>query len=135
METKITSSEYLLIFRNTGWHKDLSPKEIQENMARFTEWFERLNNAGLFKGGGPLAHAGKTLAGRNAVTDGPFAESKEAVAGFFVVQAESLDAAAEIAKGCPGLEYGQTVEVRAFAVDAFENEKARVKAGQGDSGF
>jgi len=41
----------------------------------------------------------------------------------------------EIAKGCPGLGYGQTVEVRAFAVDAFENEKARVKAGQGDSGF
>ena len=69
------------------------------------------------------------------VTDGPFAESKEAVAGFFVVQARSLDEAVEIAKGCPGLEYGQTVEVRAFAVDAFENEKARVKAGQGDSGF
>jgi hypothetical protein len=34
----------------------------------------------------------------------------------------------EIAKGCPGLELGQTVEVRAFATDAFENERAQVKA-------
>jgi hypothetical protein len=42
-----------------------------------------------------------------------------------VVQAGSLDEAVEIARRCPGLEYGQTVEVRAFAVDAFENEKAR----------
>jgi hypothetical protein len=54
-------------------------------MARFTEWFERLNNAGQFKGGGPLGHCGKTLARRNSVTDGPFAESKEAIAGFFVI--------------------------------------------------
>ena len=127
METKITSSEYLLIFRNTGWHKDLSPKEIQENMARFTEWFERLNNAGLFKGGGPLAHAGKTLAGRNAVTDGPFAESKEAIAGFFLIRVDSLEQAVEVARGCPGLEFGQTVEVRAMVSEPYELQIAREK--------
>ena len=104
-------------------------------MDRFTAWFEKLNREGKYKSSAPLAAAGKTITSQHMVTDGPFAESKEAVAGFFVVQAESLDEAVEIAKGCPGLEYGQTVEVRAFAVDAFENEKARVKAGQGDGGF
>jgi hypothetical protein len=62
MDEKKTTSEYLLLFRNTGWHADLSPEEIQQNMARFTEWFERVNQAGQFKGGGPLGHYGKRFA-------------------------------------------------------------------------
>jgi pimeloyl-ACP methyl ester carboxylesterase len=127
MEAKMTTSEYLLVFRNTGWHKDLSPKEIQQNMARFTEWFERLHNAGLFKDGGPLGHDGKTLAGRNAVTDGPFAESKEAIAGFFLIRASNLEQAVEIAKDCPGLQFGQTVEVRAMVPEPCELQIAREK--------
>ena len=128
MNAKTTTSEYLLVFRNTSWHRDLSPEEIQQNMARFTEWFERLNNAGQFKGGGPLGHYGKILAGRKAVTDGPFAESKEAIAGFFVIQADSLEQAVEVARGCPGLEFGQTVEVRAIVSEPYELQFAREKA-------
>lgn len=127
MGAKMTTSEYLLVFRNTGWHKDLSSKEIQQNMARFTEWFERLNNAGVFKGGGPLGHNGKTLAGRNAVTDGPFAESKEAIAGFFLIRADNLEQAVEVAKDCPGLQFGQTVEVRAMVPEPCELQIAREK--------
>jgi hypothetical protein len=49
------------------------------------------------------------------VTDGPFAESKEAIGGFFIIQADSFEQAVEITKGCPCLEYGQTIEVRAIA--------------------
>src|SRR6516165_7348660 len=85
-------------------YKDLSPEEIQQGMARFTVWFERLRNEGRFKGGGPLMHDGKIVARRNLVTDGPFAESKEAIAGFFIIQADSLEQAVEMANGCPGLE-------------------------------
>ena len=127
MIAKTTTSEYLLVFRNTGWHKDLSPEEIQQDMTRFTAWFERISNEGRFKGGGPLAHDGKTVAGRNVVTDGPFAESKEAIAGFFIIQADSLEQAVETAKGCPGLEFGQTVEVRAIAAEPVELQIAREK--------
>jgi hypothetical protein len=125
MTVKTTTSEYLLLFRNTGWHKDLSPEEIQQNMARFTAWFEQLSKKGQFKGGGPLMHDGKILTGRHTVTDGPFAESKEAIAGFFIIQAESLEQAVEIAKGCPGLGFGQTVEVRAMASEPCELQFAR----------
>jgi hypothetical protein len=125
MSEKNTTSEYLLLFRNTGWHKELSAEEIRQNMARFTAWFERLNNAGQFKSGGPLAHSGKTIAPKKAVTDGPFAESKEAIAGFFVIQANSLEQAVEIAKCCPGLEFGQTVEVRAMLAEPEELRIAR----------
>jgi hypothetical protein len=127
MSANPTASEYLLLFRNNAWYQDLAPGEIEEAMDRFNSWFEQLNRAGKLKSGAPLAAVGKTVTGRHMVTDGPFAESKEAVAGFFVVQAESMDEAVEIAKGCPGLEFGQTVEVRAFTTDAFENEKARIK--------
>ncbi len=127
MNAEMTTSEYLLVFRNTDWHRDLAPEEIQQNMARFTEWFERLNHAGQFKGGGPLGHYGKTLAGRNAVTDGPFAESKEAIAGFFLIRADSLEQAVEVAKDCPGLEFGQTVEVRAMVSEPYEVQIAREK--------
>jgi hypothetical protein len=127
MSTPSPISEYLLLFRNTSWHKDLSPEEIQQNMARFTAWFERLSNEGKFKGGGPLMHDGKIIARRNAVTDGPFAESKEAIAGFFIIQADSLEQAVEIANGCPGLQFGQTVEVRAIASEPCELQIAREK--------
>jgi hypothetical protein len=135
MSANPTASEYLLLFRNNAWYQDLSPVEIEEAMDRFNSWFEQLNRAGKFRSGAPLATVGKTVTSRHMVTDGPFAESKEAVAGFFVIQAESLDEAVEIAKGCPGLEFGQTVEVRAFTADAFENEKDRIKAAKGDSGY
>ena len=118
MNAKTTTSEYLLVFRNTSWHTDLSPEEIKQNMARFTEWFERLNNAGQFKGGGPLGHYGKILAGRKAVTDGPFAESKEAIAGYWFIQAASLEEAVEIAKGDPLLDHGHTIEIRPILPEA-----------------
>jgi len=121
------TTEYLLLFRGTHWPKNLSPEEIQSNIAKFTLWFERLKNEGNFKSGHPLEHRGKIVAGRKAVQDGPFAESKEAIAGFFIIRADSFEQAVEIAKDCPGLDYGQTVEVRAIASEAAELRVARQK--------
>jgi hypothetical protein len=50
------------------------------------------------------------------ITDGPFAEGKEVVGGYFIVRAESLNQAAEIAKDCPIFESGGSVEVRSIRV-------------------
>jgi hypothetical protein len=127
MSTKETMSEYLLLFRGTNWHQSLSAEEIRENLERFTAWFERLQREGKIKSGLPLVHTGKIVSGRNAVVDGPFAESKEAIAGFFIIQAENLEAAVESAKGCPGLDYGQTVEVRPIGFEPWELVEARKK--------
>ena len=52
---------------------------------------------------------------QKVVTDGPFVEAKEVVGGFSIVQASSIDAAAELAKGCPVLLVGGEVEVRPLA--------------------
>jgi hypothetical protein len=123
MIEKTARSEYLLLFRNTGWDKGLSPEEIQQNLARFTAWFEQLRNDGKFKGGGPLIRDGKIVTDRNAVIDGPFAESKEAIGGFLIIQVDSLEQAVQIAEDCPGFKFGQTVEVRAIGPDLSGREK------------
>jgi hypothetical protein len=117
MSEQTATSDYLLLFRNTAWHNGLSPEEIQQNLDRFTAWFRQLRNNGKFKGGGPLASKGKTVRQRNLVFDGPFAETKEEIGGFLIIQADSLEQAVEVAKDCPGFEFGQTVEVRAIGPD------------------
>src|SRR5260370_36975182 len=107
MIAKTATSEYLLLFRNTSWHDGLSPEEIQQNLARFTAWFEQLRNDGKFKGGGPLAHDGKIVTDRNAVIDGPFAESKEAIVGFFIIQPGGIEQAVHIPEDSPGFQLCQ----------------------------
>src|ERR1700722_4426010 len=115
MIAKTTTFEYLLLFRGNKWTEALSPEE--NKIAKFTSWFERVKNLGTFKSGHPLKHNDEIVVGRNAVTEDPFAEFKEAVAGIFI-QADSVEQAVEITKSCPALDYGQTVEVRAIASEA-----------------
>jgi hypothetical protein len=113
MTAKTTTFEYLLLFRGNKWTEALSPEE--NKIAKFTSWFERVKNSGIFKNGHRMEHHDQIVAGRNAVTDGPFAESKEAIAGFFIIQVDSIEQVVEMTKSCPALDYGQTVEVRAIA--------------------
>src|SRR6266853_6737823 len=110
-------NEYLLLFRGSSWDKGLSPEQLQKAMDQFMAWFERLKQQGKVKGGQPLERTGKIVSGKNGriVADGPFAESKEAIGGYFLLQVDDLDEAVEIAKQCPVLEYGSTVEVRPIA--------------------
>ena len=117
MNTSNTTSEYLLLFRGSDWDRSLSPAELQKAMASFLGWFERLSAEGTLKAGQPLMKEGRIVSGIHGrtVADGPFAESKEAVGGYFLVRAESLDAAVAIAQQCPILEHGAAVEVRPIA--------------------
>lgn len=112
-----TSNEYLLLFRGTDWHKGLSAEQVQKVMNEWRQWFERLSAQGTVKGGHPLELQGRVVSGRQGrvVADGPFAEAKEAIGGYFMLQAADLDEATAIAKQCPGLEYGAIVEVRQIA--------------------
>lgn len=112
-----TTSEYMLLFRGNDWHKGLSPEQIQEVVNQMYAWLDRLTAEGKAKAGKPLFPEGKIVSQKKgrSVADGPFAESKEAVAGFFLLEVGSLDEAAEIAKEFPGLNYGASVEVRPVA--------------------
>jgi len=112
-----TQNQYLLLFRGTDWHKGLSPEEVQNVMTQWKAWFDGLSEQGKLKAGQPLEREGKTVSGKKGrvVADGPFAESKEAVGGYFLLQVETLDEAVAIAKDCPALEHGTIVEVRPIA--------------------
>jgi hypothetical protein len=116
MNTENNTSEYMLLFRGAQWDKGLAPEEIQNVLGRFMGWFERLKAEGIAKTGQPLAREGKIVSGKKGtVSDGPFAESKEAIGGYFLLNVASLEDAVEIARQCPILEYGSTVEVRPVA--------------------
>jgi hypothetical protein len=108
----------MLLFRGTGWHKQFSPEEVQEVMSRWYAWMDRLTEQGKIKGGQALdRYEGKLVSGKGGkvLADGPFAESKEAIGGYFLLQVSDLDEAVEIAQQCPALEYGLDVEVRRIA--------------------
>jgi len=111
MET--TLSPYLLIFRNTSSesYQGLSPEQRQDLLRQWNDWYDRLANNGKVQHGHPLELAGRIVT-HSGVTDGPFAEAKEAVGGYFFITASSLDEATEIAQQCPSLCHGITVEVR-----------------------
>lgn len=117
MNTQTTTSEYMLLFRGTHWDKSLSPEELQNVMSQWTVWFDRLTQQGKIKSAHPLMDEGKIVTWKKGqtVADGPFAESKEAIGGYFLLQVSDLDEALEIAKECPVLRYGMTVEVRPVA--------------------
>jgi hypothetical protein len=117
MSTPSSKNDYMLLFRGNTWDKDLSQEQVQKVVADWAAWFERLTGEGRAIGGHPLENHGKIVSGKKGrtVADGPFAESKEAIGGYFYLQVADLDEAIEIAKQCPGLDYGVTVEVRPVA--------------------
>jgi len=117
MSTSTGKSDYLLLFRGTNWDKGLSPEQIQKIVTDWYAWFERLKQEGRCSGGHPLMNAGKIVSGRKGrtVADGPFAESKEAIGGYFYLHVADEAEAVAIAQQCPGLDYGAVVEVRPVA--------------------
>jgi hypothetical protein len=113
-----TKAPYMLLFRGQDWAKGLSPEEIQRVTGEWMAWFDGLMKAGKAKSGHPLELSGKTVTGnqgRVIVTDGPFAEAKETIGGYFFLEVADEAEALEIAKKCPGLPYGAVVEVRPVA--------------------
>ena len=111
-----SKNEYLLLFRGNDWYHGLSPEQLQEVMTQWKAWFDRFTAEGKVKGGQPLKPEGKIVSGkRRQIADGPFAESKEAIGGYFLLQVDSMDEALAIARLCPGLDYGAIVEVRPVA--------------------
>jgi hypothetical protein len=105
-------SEFTFLFR--GRERSASPAEMQKNMEKWLVWFKELNAKGLMKDpGNPLADSGKVIRGRHKiVSDGPYAEAKDVVGGYIVIEAETLAEATDIAKSCPILDVGGSVEVR-----------------------
>src|SRR6267142_2529937 len=98
--TMNNNTDYLLLFRGNEWQKRLSPEELEKTLGRFMGWFEELKAEGKMKGANPLYAEGKLVSGSNGriVVDGPFAESKEAIGGYFLVSVAGEEEAVTIAQ-------------------------------------
>lgn len=103
-------SEYLVISRGQ-WDSDASREDIQAAIDRFYAWHDRLVGEGRMRPGQRLARDGRVVS-RQGVLDGPFAEAKEVVGGYWTILAGSLDEAAAVAAQNPCLDYGLALEIR-----------------------
>jgi hypothetical protein len=105
-------SEFTYLFR--GRDRSASPEQIQRTMEKWVAWFKELGANGHLKDPGhPLEGTGKVVKGKQKiVNDGPYAEAKDVVGGYIVVEAADLAHAVELSKGCPILDSGGSVEVR-----------------------
>jgi len=129
MSSESKSVDYLLLFRGSDWYKGLSPEEMQQVATQWMAWFNRLTEQGKAIAGNPLEPGGQVVSWRNGrvAVDGPFAESKEAVGGYFLLRVRDQAEAVDIAKECPGLPFGALVEVRPVAPECPMIEELRAE--------
>src|SRR5438046_6135906 len=118
---------HMLLFSSNEWYKELSHDETQKVISQTKAWFDRFNGQGKVKAGQALARKGAIISGKNGrlVSDGPFAESKEAIGGYLVLDVETLEEAIAIAQSSPGLAYGGSMEVRPIADECPLDVRAR----------
>ena len=107
-------AQYILLLAGGDFKRD-TQEEMRAITERYMAWRKKITDAGKVTGGAPLADEGKILSGSGAafrVVDGPFAETKEVIGGYYFFEAPNLEAAAEFARDCPHLDYGGTIELR-----------------------
>jgi hypothetical protein len=106
----------MLICVDENWLDSLDDKEGAAMLARYGQFMEEMNGRGVLHSGERLrptsdATTVRVRDGETLTTDGPFAETKEQVGGFFIVDCKDLDEAIEIAAKIPGAAHG-SIEVR-----------------------
>ncbi|MGI8769920.1 MAG: YciI family protein [Acidobacteriaceae bacterium] len=107
-------SEFVYLYRGEA-PSALSPMESQQHMQKWMTWLKQLGEQGHLKDvGQPLERTGKLVKGKQkTVTDGPYAETKDVVGGYSLIEAKDLDEAVKFSLGCPIFEIsGGIVEVR-----------------------
>ena len=118
---------YMLLYRSDEWYQALSHEELQKVINQNKAWIDRLTAQGKARPGHALERKGAIVSGRNGrvLSDGPFAESKEAIGGYLLLDVETLEEAIAIAQSSPGLAYGTSVEVRPLAEECPLDVRAR----------
>jgi len=101
----------LLIYRDEKLWEEMSAQQRVAAYQEAVDFTEGLRKSGVYQGGAPLEHVSTATTvrmkqGKPVMTDGPFAETKEALGGYSIVEAKDLVHATELSKGCPILEVG-----------------------------
>lgn len=92
-----------------GEAPELSPPWLE-----YTNWLlrEGIHTAGERLAGSSSATTVRARDGANMITDGPYAETKEVLGGYYIIECDDLDKALEAAARCPAVAFGGSVEVR-----------------------
>ena len=106
----------LLIYDNEALSEEQTEDERNEVFARYRAFTEEVQQAGVYEGGDPLhgvatATSVRVRDGQVINTDGPFAETKEQLGGYYILNCTSLDDALAYAAKIPSADFG-TIEVR-----------------------
>ena len=112
------SSAFLLIFRESTPERydSMTPAERRSKLDQWNAWCDGIAADGKMRHGHPLQSVGRIVGAKGKrIIDGPFAEAKELVGGYILVEGVSIDEATGIAERCPLLPYGMTVEIRPIA--------------------
>jgi hypothetical protein len=107
---------YLLLIYGEEQTRELSQEESDASMAEWWAYSEALRASGVHLGGEALqpsqtATTVRLKEGERVVTDGPFAETREVLGGYYLIDVPDLDSALDWAAKCPGAKYG-SMEVR-----------------------
>jgi hypothetical protein len=110
----------LLIYGDPAAAEGMTEADGRAMMAEYFEYTEGLRRSGVYISGEPLESAQTATTvrqrdGQQVISDGPFAETREVLGGFYVLECDSLDQALEHAGRCPGTRYG-SIEVRPVMV-------------------
>ncbi len=108
---------YLLLLRESpSEFAEMPPEEMRAVIEKYVAWRKKIEADGHYVGGEKLRDDGgrhlRKDGGRLDATDGPFAEAKEIVGGYFMIEAADDREAERVAAGCPHLEHGW-IELRA----------------------
>jgi hypothetical protein len=106
----------LLIYGDESKYAALSEAEMQADMDKWWKYDAAIKEAGASPGGAALQPTSTATSvrddnGKPMVTDGPFAETREQLGGYYLLDVENLDEAIKWAHRCPGVHYG-TIELR-----------------------
>lgn len=109
--------KFMFVYRGgNNCMEEMTPEQMQQVMQMWMDWIQGGFDAGwMLDGGDGLKPEGAVVSPDLSITDGPFAESKELVGGYSMVQAADLAAAIELAKTSPMIQAGGSVEVRELA--------------------
>ena len=109
--------KFLFVYRSEPFDpSQISPEQMQASMGLWNAWIgEGFEKGWMVDPGDALLPAGRIVDRNRVVTDGPFAEAKEIVGGYSVVNAASFAEAETYAKSCPNITEGCSVEIRQMA--------------------
>jgi len=109
-------SQFILFIRGgSELSVNLSPEQIQESIQRYSAWAQKLRAEGKLVSAEKLKDNTGILINRKngqVVVDGPFAETKETIGGYFILNAADMGEAIETTKECPAISEGGMLELR-----------------------